>query len=482
MIAARYLPLFALALLLVACSNNKSPTCSLAGGTELASTAWPKFQADAANTGRSPVDLSVNDGTGALLFPPQGRMIGATQTTPILSDDIIYLGSSDTNVYALLYNGQPADLSEDITLVAAITGTPLLGADGTLFVPTNGVLAQYNSDGSLKNNAALPGFAVASPNIWSGDGTAYVGTLSGGFVGVCPNGIQRYTLSFPATQSPAAIAQDPTQPDESTPIIVAAGLAGQVRAYSIRGRQRWSFFGSSTINAAVLIDDTLPGQVCDSNLAPTPTRPSGPTPTPTPTNALNRFYVADQSGRVYSGDLANGGLCRNFNFTADAPISASLALGRDTAPEPRLYVADEGGTLYALDRNTGAVRWTFHADGPILSTPAVATGGANDIIVFGADVLGTVGGGPVPVAIDGRVYAVRDDGPTGTLLWTFDAGTSIGAASPSINSDGSVYIGRAGQQLASGSDCPGGEGDPSVTCTINVGGGLYVIGPAASGG
>lgn len=481
MIATRHTALLALGLLLLfaACSNNKSPTCSLAGGTQLASTAWPKFQADAANSGRSPVDLSVNDGSGVLLYPPDGQTIGSTQTTPILGDDIIYLGSSDTNVYALQYDGQPADLANEITLTAAITGSPLLGADGTLFVPTNGVLAQYKSNGELKNNATLPGFAVASPNIWSGDGTAYVGTLSGGFLGVCPNGIRRYTLSFPSTQSPAAIAQDPNQPNQSTPIIVAAGLAGQVRAYNIRGRQRWSFFGSSNINAAVLIDDTLPEQTCDNNLAPTPTRPNAPSPTPTPSTALNRFYVADQGGRVYAGDLANGGLCKEFSFAADAPISASLALGRDTTPEPRLYVADEGGTLYALSRATGTVRWTFQADGPILSSPAVATGGTNDIIVFGANVLGTVGGSTVPVAVDGRVYALRDDGATATLLWSFDAGASIGASSPSIDTDGTVYIGRAGQQLASGANCPTGRNDPTVTCTINVGGGLYAIGPAA---
>lgn len=464
-------------LVLPACSDNSSPSCSLNGGTELASTAWPKFQADAANSGRSPVDLSVNDGSmSALLFPTTGQ-IGSTQTTPILGDGIIYLGSSDTNVYALQYNGQPANLTDDITLVGAITGSPLLGADGTLFVPTSGLLAQYRADGSVKNNASLPGFAVASPNIWSGDGTAYVGTLSGGFLGVCPNGVPRYTLSFPSTQSPAAIAQDPNQPPDQ-PIIVAAGLAGQVRAYSIRGRQRWSFFAGTNINAAVLIDDTLPNQTCDSGIAPTPTRP-GPTPTPTPTTSLSRFYVADQSGRVYAGNLSNGSQCEHFVFAADAPISASMALGRDATDDPRLYVADEGGTLYALDRGSGAVRWTFQADGPILSSPAVATGGADDIIVFGADVLGTVSGSSLPVPVAGRVYAVRDDGSSGTLLWTFDAGASIGASSPSINTDGTVYIGRAGQQRATSDDqfqCPGG----AASCTINAGGALYAIGAGAA--
>jgi outer membrane protein assembly factor BamB len=483
MTALRPAALAVLALLVcAACSNDDSPSCSLAGGTQLADTAWPKFHADPANSGRSPVDLSTNEGAGVTLFPPpDGQPIGATQTTPILGDGILYLGSSDTNVYALQYDGQPAPGQENlIVLVGPVTGSPLLGADGTLFVPSNGILAQYRSNGTVKNNATLPGFAAASPNIWNGDGTAYVGTLSGGFLGVCPNGVQRYALSLPSTQSPAAIAQDPNEPEQSRPIIVAAGLQGQVRAYNIRGRQRWSFFASATVNAAVLIDDELPSQRCDGGVAPTPTPGGDPSPTPTPVTALKRFYVADQGGRMYAGNLANGRRCENFAFAAGEAISASPALGRDTAPEPRLYVGDEGGTLYALDRDTGAVRWTFQADGPILSSPAVATGGANDIVVFGADVLATVSDSTVPVAVGGVVYAVRDDGTQGTLLWTFDAEASIGASSPAINSDGTIYIGRSGQRLGSGDECSGGDADPTRTCQRNIGGALYAIGAGAS--
>ena len=267
---------------------------------------------------------------------------------------------------------------------------------------------------------------------------------------MCPNGVHRNTQSFPTTQSPAAVVQDPNQPDKSTPIILAAGLAGQVRAYNIKGRQYWSFFASTTINAAVLVDEST-----------------------------DLFYVADSERTGLRWPGGQRGTRHRLLISGGRPISASLALGRDTAPDPRLYVADETGMLYALDRATGEVRWTFQADGPILSSPAVATGGAADIIVFGSDVLGTITGSPVPVPIDGRVYAVRDDGPTGTLLWTFEAGASIGASSPSIYTDATVYIGRAGQQLASGTTACHGN-DPNATCTRNVGGALYAIGAGAA--
>src|SRR5690606_37919128 len=226
-------------LLLPSCSSDDGPSCNLDGGTQLASSAWPKFHADSANSGRTTVDLSGNAGNGVLLFPaPEATPIGAVQTSPILgtliiSDpppeqqmDAIYLASSDGNVYVLDYDGQPIELEDDIAIAGAITGTPLQGADGTLFVPGNGVLAQFRANGRLKTSGPLNGFEAASPNIWSGDGTTYAGTLAGGFTGVCPNGVRRYLLSFPATQSPAAIAQDPNEPDQNTPIIVAAGLGG----------------------------------------------------------------------------------------------------------------------------------------------------------------------------------------------------------------------------------------------------------------
>jgi outer membrane protein assembly factor BamB len=434
---------------LTGCSSDDGPTCSLKGGTQLAAAPWPKFAADTANSGRSQVALGGTAIEAFVLFPPEDQPpIGPVQTAPVLGLETIYVGSSDTNVYAIDYGGVPVDLEDEIQVDGAVTGTPLLGADGTLFVPSNGTLTQFRSDGEIKNIATLPGFEAASPNIWNGDGTAYAGTLSGAFSGVCPNGVLRYQLSFPLTQSTAAVVQDPNEPTQSTPIIVAAGLAGQVRAYNIRGRQRWSFFASSTVDAAVVIDEST-----------------------------EVFYVAASNGRVFAGALANGVPISAFAFAADAGILASPALGRDSVPVPTIYIADQGGTLYALDRATGAVRWRFQADGPIQSTPAVATGGAADVIVFGADVLGEISTSPVPVPIDGRVYAVRDDGDTATQLWQYETGSSIGTASPAIGSDGTIYIGRQGQRLGMGAECPGG--DASTTCTVNDGGALYAIAPAA---
>jgi len=455
------LSLSLLLLCLAACSKNKGPSCSFKNSTSLAATSWPKFLADVNNSGRSGADLSGNDGHGGVLFSTNaaGDPIGPTETTPVLGNPpLMYVGSADTNVYIADYtSGEVFSFPTNLQVMGPVTGTPLLGADETLFVPTNGALAQFDTSDltspsccTEKSGALLPGFAAASPNIWDGDGTTYVGTLSGNFAGICPNGVSRYQISFPITQSAAAIALDPLQPTKQTPIIVAAGLGGIVRAYDVRGRQRWSFSATATIIAGVLIDPST-----------------------------DLFYVADSSGRVSSGTLLNGTANDMFNgkFRADTGITATPVLGRDNAVVPSMYVIDNNGKLYALDRATGAVRWTFQADGPVSGSPAVATGGAADIIVFGADIFGVVDTSTTPVAIGGRVYAIRDDGVQGTLLWQHDT-DSIGKSSPSINFDGTVfngtvYIGRSGLRIGSGEECPSKSG----TCQVSEGGGVYAFGP-----
>lgn len=84
-----------------------------------------------------------------------------------------------------------------------------------------------------------------------------------------------------------------------------------------------------------------------------------------------------------------------------------------------------GDRMYALDVETGALKWRFPQDAPlstrIRSTPAVL----DDMLYFGAD--------------DGRLYALHTE--TGKGTWLFDTRTSVGGA-PTI-ADGVVYFGAA---------------------------------------
>jgi outer membrane protein assembly factor BamB len=261
------------------------------------------------------------------LFPPQELAIGGIAATPVLGTNSIYLASNDTNVYVMDFEGQLVELDEQVNTDGAITATPLLGEDGTLFVVSgDGRLRQFETDGTIRRTTTIGGFLSASPNIGS-DGTVYFGSEAGSFAAVCSNGAPKFIRTTTRSQSAPAVMIDPSDPDNI--IVVAGSSNGQVRAFDRRGRTRWSLFVSAgaTITAAIIIDE-----------------------------ATQRVFVADQTGRVFVGDLANGVLDPQFNFRASASISASAALGNDV-----LYVADELGVLYAVDPSSGNIRWQWSA-------------------------------------------------------------------------------------------------------------------------
>jgi outer membrane protein assembly factor BamB len=381
-----------------ACGSGGGQSCSNKDGTVLAETAWPKFRRDLSNTGRIGVETTGHADGGRRLFPRPGERIGSIATTPILAADRIILASTDSNVYILDASGAML-LDQPIDTPGAITATPLLGADGTLFVASgDGNLRQYRPDGTIRRQSSLGGFLTASPTL-ANQGTVYQGSSSGSFAAVCANGVARFFLGVAPMRSAPAITPDPEGKDPEDSLIVFATDTGQVRAVDFKGRERWTLFGSGPIATAVLVDE-----------------------------ATGRFFVVNQAGRVVAAGLDGGSPDQAFRFATNANVSASLALGRDDAATPVLYVADDGGLLYAVDRADGSVRWVFRAGGSIRSSPAVATGGENDVVVFGAD--------------DGLVYAVEDGGDEPLLLWTFDTGAPVGSASPSIGNDGTVYIGN----------------------------------------
>ena len=397
----------ALAALLAGCSSGGGPAkCGFSGSTVLAESAWPKSRRDPANTGRIDLDLRTNPGTARRFFPPEGTTSSAIAGSPIIGDDRIVIAATDGTVSVVNSAGEGV-LDEDIKSGGAVTGSPLVGLDGTLFVGAgDGILTQYEADGTLKRFTRIGGFIGASPNIGA-DGTIYIGTETGVFTGVCPNGVARFFLSIAPVASTAAVANDPD--DARDRIIVVATESGEVRALDIRGRQRWSFFTAAAVRAAVMLDE-----------------------------AADRFFAADVAGRVYAGNVSDG-QPRAFRFEAAASISASPGLGRDDRDVPVLYVADEGGTLYAIDRATGVTRWTYATGGTIFSSPAVAVGGESDVVVFAADVPSDVEDPESPAS--GIVYAVEDAGDQPALLWAADLGASIGHSSPAIASEGTVYIG-----------------------------------------
>ena len=406
----RFLALAVVALLgtgLAGCSGSgNGVSCSFNSPATFAETPWPKFRHDLLNSG-TVVNPLVAMNTGQLLwmFPAANDLAkGPFAASPVINGGTttpprIYIGSTDGYMYAV----EPATGIQDPTFYfvspSSITSTALVtqrfGADALFFGGGDGDLWGIDSTGIVQVTnwpSSVTGFLSSSPTIGTTDGTIYGASLSGFIAAVCPNGVERFLLSTSGIQSSPAIGPDF--------ILYYGGDDRQLRAVSNTGVLQWTFSTSGPIlNAPVLT-------VADG--------------------VTTAIYVADNAGSIYKVGI-NGLPVPDFKFSNPGgvvpvgPIQSSPALAGD-----RLYVGSDDGNLYAVDATTGAVVWAFHTDGSIISSPAVATGGAEPVIVVGSN--------------DGNLYFVLDSGASPTPMMTFPIGAAV-RSSPTIATDGTVYVG-----------------------------------------
>lgn len=102
-----------------------------------------------------------------------------------------------------------------------------------------------------------------------------------------------------------------------------------------------------------------------------------------------------------------------WQFEAQGPLVSSPAIADGV-----VYVGSDDHHLYALDLETGEQRWAFEAGNMILSSPVVADG----VVFFGSD--------------DRHLYAL--DAANGEVIWSFEAD---GWVNSPLLADGALYIG-----------------------------------------
>ena len=120
------------------------------------------------------------------------------------------------------------------------------------------------------------------------------------------------------------------------------------------------------------------------------------------TEAGNTFWG---SVDLYAFSLDQAGHPRWQTFTPGY-VTSSPALGSDGT----VYVGSFDHKLYALEPDTGQIRWSFATDAHIYSSPALADGSdgrTREIYIASAD---------------GSVYALD---PSGHLLWRYDTGDPV---------------------------------------------------------
>lgn len=443
---------------LAGCSGGTSgPTCSFNDPAVLAQSSWPKFRHDRQNTGSlQAAAVMPNPGTPPRpprwVFPPLPQSKGPFAASPVISlppqssvgetRNVIYIGSTDGTMYAVFDDGtQKTDFAFSIT--GRITSTVLLtardGADAVFVGGGDGAVYGLTASGGAQATywpSLIGGLVGASPTL-GGDGTVYVGSVNGIFAGVCPNGVERFVLSYAGIQSSPAQGADAT--------LYFGADDSQLHAVQPDGTTRWAFSAAGPILAAPVFDlDTNSIYVADTagfvfKVGNDGKAARGP-------GAFQFPLLPEHCARLCFGGVnaelpcAVDSDCPGSSCSTDCGIASSPAVAED-----HLYFGSNDGYLYAINKCTGHTDWKLHTGGEIASSPAVAIGGPPSPTTCPLPASPVVDPRIVVVGSnDGNVYFVEDkvdsSGNFVGNVGTFPIGSAV-RSSPAIGSDGTVYVG-----------------------------------------
>jgi outer membrane protein assembly factor BamB len=129
----------------------------------------------------------------------------SVQSSPTVGfDGTVYVGSLDTNVYAINATGSLKSEKWPFSTNGAVYSSPVIGPDGTLYVGSNDKnIYAIDTAGRLKWNYSTNGAVYSSPVIGP-DGTLYVGSDDNNIYAIDTAGRLkwRFTTANPVRSSP----------------------------------------------------------------------------------------------------------------------------------------------------------------------------------------------------------------------------------------------------------------------------------------
>jgi len=275
-----------------------------------------------------------------------GEVIGLFSSPAIGPDGTIYVGSSDSAIYAVNPNGTP---KWRYVTYGSVRSSPAIAADGTVYVGSSGGLYAFTPNGVLKWRTETYGSVHSSPAIAS-DGTVYVGTLGDLLYAISPDGTIKWSFQTGNNvEASPAIGADGT--------IYIGSDDNYLYALDPDGTVKWHLEANSDVrsSAAVAADGTI--------------------------------YVGTDSRTFFDFWALNPDGTGKWAQIGDR-VRSSPAIGADGS----IYYGSFDNYLYALNSD-GAVKWRYMTGGHVNAGPAVAADGT---IYFGS--------------VDHCLYAVNADG------------------------------------------------------------------------
>ena len=274
--------------------------------------------------------LSIGDGESMWVYPPKGGgYIGAVVGNPVMANGNIYISSSDGKVYALNATNGKLKWKTDRSLADKLWTSPTVG-DDTLYVSTfDGHIytLSLETGGLLDWSFELDSGFASSPVVY--EDTIFLGSFDRHLYAI-KIGSDVLEWRFPEKPAGNWFWASPVV-DEG--IVYAGCLDGKLYAIEAdTGRERWSYLTE------------------DQNGKPSPIVSS-------PVLTDNLLIVVNESGTVYVFDLST-----EFGGEAEPlkPISLGAAVRSSfCAQEGLVYIRGEDNWTYAVDINEGEISWKF---------------------------------------------------------------------------------------------------------------------------
>ncbi|MDP8248014.1 MAG: PQQ-binding-like beta-propeller repeat protein [Candidatus Tritonobacter lacicola] len=347
------------------------------GGTAL-SFPWPMFRRNPEHTG-----MSNTAGPSSSILKWSYDTGGTVTSSPSVgSDDRVFIGSHDGNLYAINSDGS---LGWTYDTGYDIRSSPSLGADSEVYVGSlnPGSFYRLNSNGSLSwsYNADY----VRSAPLTGGSDELYFGSNDGNLYAINSDGSLGWTYSSGdyISSSPALgyygeiyfgsedhrlYALTPaggliwsyvcgdvilSSPSTSTGMDVYAGSDdGNLYSLNYGGALNWSYGTGSSVSSSPAIDEN------------------------------GNIYAGSGDGKLYAVSSSGSMM---WSYAAGGTISYSSPA---ICAERRLYFGSDDNRLYAVNVG-GGLRWSYVTGGSVQSSPSISGDGS---LIVGSD--------------DGRVYAV----------------------------------------------------------------------------
>ncbi len=410
-VAARWAILLAFAIVcLVAWSGSPSRAAAATSPTVPldSSSPWPEMRHDSRNTGSSPIVARYRGDR-----PWSFKTARGIFSTPVIGGDgTIYVGSADTYFYAISKHGRLRWRLKTGGLIDAAGALsafdPSLGSSPLTFGSADEQLYHVTTPRTgrprivWKFRASVPPVPPQKVDWWEGNvavgpgGNLYAGNTGGTAYAVRPDGSQLWTF----TAGNSLWTTPAFAPDGSS---FWGSVDLHIYHLSATGQALWHTF--------------VPGYVISSPAI----------------GSDGTVYVGAFDSKLYALDPNTGAV--RWSFKTSDHIYASPALGEDASGQTdAIYIASANGSVYALTPQ-GRLLWSYDTGAPVRSSPALGA-------APGADHSGIVYVG----SSNGRLYAINAN--TGRLRWSYNTTPSNPVLRVRNNLNASPALGKTGVYIA----------------------------------